>query len=126
MPEFGVIVGQDAVTNVPTVDTRKLNTIALVQDGQTVVLGGLRKKDVTHQMNKVPLLGDLPLVGVLFRFEGEDTANTELVIFITPTVVEQPIIMSPSEEKAYELTEFSGPDPVLTRSEKNYEEEPYD
>jgi type IV pilus assembly protein PilQ len=122
MPEFGVIVGQDAVTNVPTVDTRKLNTIALVQDGQTVVLGGLRKKDVTHQMNKVPLLGDLPLVGILFRFEGEDTANTELVIFITPTVVEQPIIMSPSEEQAYELTEFSGPDPVLTRSEKNYEE----
>lgn len=123
MPEFGVIVGQDDVTNVPTVDTRKINTIALVKDGQTVVLGGLRKKDVAQQTNKIPLLGDLPLLGALFRFETEDTATTELLVFITPRIVEQPITLSTSEQGAYEETEFPGPDPVLTRAEKEYESE---
>ena len=86
-PEFGVLVSQHATTLVPTVDTRKLNTIALIKDGQTVVLGGLRKKDVSHQVNKIPLLGDLPLAGALFRFEGEDTTVTELVVFITPRII---------------------------------------
>lgn len=120
-PKFSVVVGQEPVTGVVTVDSRRVNTIALVKDGQTVVLGGLLKKDVSSQTNKIPLLGDLPLLGVLFRFEGEDTANTELVIFITPKIVEQPIIMTDRESKAYELTEFSGPVPVPTRAEKAFE-----
>jgi len=118
LPEFGVIVSTDTTTNVPTVDTRKVDTIALVKDGQTVVLGGLRKKDVTQQTNKIPLLGDLPLVGALFRFEGEDTTNSEMVVFITPRIIEQPV-MSEDERRAYEVTEFSGPEPTLTRAEKD-------
>jgi type IV pilus assembly protein PilQ len=118
LPEFGVVVGQDPVTGVVTVDTRRVNTIALVKDGQTVVLGGLRKKDVSSQTNKIPLLGDLPLVGVLFRFEGEDTANTELVVFITPTIVEQPLTMTDIEAEAYKATEFCRPAPVPTRAER--------
>lgn len=122
VPEFGVIVGTDDLTNVPTVDTRRVNTIALVQDGQTVVLGGLRKKDVTRQVNKVPILGDIPIAGILFRFTGEDTANTELVVFITPRVVEQPLMMTDRESKAYEGTEFGGPIPTPTRAEQAYEE----
>jgi type IV pilus assembly protein PilQ len=118
IPEFGVIVGTDDITNVPTVDTRRVNTIALVKDGQTVVLGGLRKKDVSRQVNKVPVLGDLPLVGLLFRFEGEDTTNTELVVFITPKIIEQPSIMTDRESEAYEATEFEGPAPMPTRAEQ--------
>jgi len=118
MPEFGVIVSQDAVTNVPTVDTRKLNTITLVKDGDTVVLGGLRKKDVSQQINKIPLLGDLPLIGGLFRFEGEDTSVTELVVFITPRIVVEQPVLSEDELRAYEKTEFSGPRVRLTKAEK--------
>ncbi|MHC4622629.1 MAG: secretin N-terminal domain-containing protein [Planctomycetota bacterium] len=127
LPEFNVLVGRvnlstDA-TNVPVVDTRKVDTIALVKDRQTVVLGGLRKKDVSKQINKIPLLGDLPVLGGLFRFEGEDTAVTELVVFITPQIVEQPVIMAESERQAYEVTEFSGPTVDYTRAEKSEESE---
>ncbi len=119
-PEFSVVVREESfsTSDVPVVDTRKVNTITLVKDGQTVVLGGLRKKDVSQQVNKVPLLGDLPLIGALFRFEGEDTAITELVVFITPRIIEQPITMSQTEQHALEVTNFSGPKVNLTRAEK--------
>jgi len=118
IPEFGVVVGTLSEGSPPTVDTRRVNTIALVKDGQTVVLGGLRKKDVGQQVNKIPLLGDLPLIGALFRFEGEDTAVTELVVFITPRIIKQPV-MSEDEKRAFEVTEFDGPKPTLTRAEKS-------
>ena len=118
LPEFSVVVGTLVAGTVPTVDTRKVNTIALVKDGQTVVLGGLRKKDVSQQINKIPLLGDLPLVGALFRFEGENTVNSEIVVFITPRIIEQPV-MTEDELRAYEKTGFSGPEPGLTRAEKS-------
>ena len=113
-PEFGVHVG---TTDPPAVDTRKVDTIALVKDGDTVVLGGLRKKDVSQQINKIPLLGDLPLVGALFKFEGEDTTVSELVIFITPRIIKQPVL-SKTELAQLEVTEFKGPEPSLTRAEK--------
>jgi len=122
-PEFGVLVTRVLAgsSNVPVVDTRKVNTIALIKDGQTVVIGGLRKKDVSKQINKIPLLGDLPLLGGLFRFEGEDTAVTELVVFITPHIIEQQVL-SETEKRALEATEFSAPQPSDTRAEKKAEE----
>jgi type IV pilus assembly protein PilQ len=122
-PEFGVVIDTvDAITsNVPVVDTRRVDTIALVRDGQTVALGGLRKKGVTQQINKVPLLGDLPLVGLLFRFTGENTTINELVIFITPRIVEQPALLSEAERKAYEMTDFGGPRIRYTEAEKSIE-----
>ena len=126
IPEFNVLVERVSLatqtTNVPVVDTRKVDTIALVKSGNTVVLGGMRKKEIGTQVNKIPLLGDLPLIGGLFRFEGEDTAVTELVVFITPRIVNRPV-MSESEERAYEVTEFSGPRFSLTRAEKEASEE---
>ncbi len=109
-------------TTVPIVDTRKVNTIALVKSGHTVVLGGLRKKETSTQVNKIPLLGDLPLIGGLFRFEGESTAVNELVVFITPRIVNRPVL-SEAEELAYEATEFSGPRVSLTKAEKKKAEE---
>ena len=72
-------------------------------------------------MNKIPLLGDLPLIGGLFRFEGEDTVNTELIVFITPQIVERSDLTA-NEAQAYELTRFSAPKPKLTRAEKELEE----
>ncbi len=125
LPEFGVKVGDVTMLagTVPIVDTRKVDTIALVEDGQTVVIGGLRKKNVTQQTNKVPLLGDIPILGLLFRFEGEDVDNSELVVFITPRIVEQPTLTE-AEKRALEVTEFDGPVPVKTRAEKADEEKP--
>ena len=118
-PEFGVVVGQVQIStsDVPIVNTRKVNTTALVRDGQAVVLGGLRKKDTTKRVNKVPILGDIPVLGYLFRFEGEATVNTELVVFITPRIVKESILTE-TEQKALDITEFSGPMPSTTKAEK--------
>jgi type IV pilus assembly protein PilQ len=125
MPEFNVFVERVTLssTDVPVVDTRKVNTVALVKDGQTVVLGGMRKKDVSKENNKVPLLGDLPLVGGLFRFEGEDTAVTELIVFITPWIVGQEPVLSLDEQEALEETKFSKPKTSLTKAEQGILEE---
>ncbi|MFC1737785.1 secretin and TonB N-terminal domain-containing protein [Planctomycetota bacterium] len=105
----------------PVVDRREANTTLLVKNGQTVVLGGLRKKDVTRQVNKVPILGDIPLVGLLFRFEGEDTITSEMVVFITPHIATTPVL-SEREQQAYDQTNFSGPEVDFTRAEKESEQ----
>ncbi len=125
VPEFGVFVErvQLATSNVPVVDTRKVDTIALVKDGQTVVLGGLRKKDTTQNVYKVPLLGDLPLLGGLFKSETEETITSELVIFITPQIITQPVL-SLDEQQVLEETMFSRPMPSSTRAERKIAEKP--
>ncbi|UCC98213.1 MAG: hypothetical protein JSW66_20500 [Phycisphaerales bacterium] len=117
-PEFSVLVERVQVSssNVPVVDTRKVQTVALVKDGQAVVLGGLQKKETSQQVNKIPVLGDIPVLGHLFRFEGEATVNSELVIFITPRIIMDPTL-SESEMEALEITRFSGPKPATTKAE---------
>ena len=80
----------------------------MIKDGQTVVIGGLKKQDVSQQKNKIPLLGDLPLIGALFRFEGESTVNSELVIFITPHLVTEPTLTE-EEQMHLDDTVFVSP-----------------
>jgi len=117
-PEFSVLVERVTVSssNVPVVDTRKVQTVALVKDGQAVVLGGLKKKETSQQVNKVPVLGDIPILGHLFRFEGEATVNTELVVFITPRIIMDPSL-SEHELEALDVTKFNAPRPTTTRAE---------
>jgi len=127
-PSFSVatgtvqVVGQGASYPQPIVDRREADTTLLVKSGQTVVLGGLRKKTVTQQINKIPILGDIPGLGKLFRFTGEDTVNSELVVFITPRVVEQTVLSAP-EADAHKETEFPGPQPSHTKAEKSAKED---
>ena len=104
----------------PVVDRREATTTLLIKSGQTVVLGGLRKKEATKQINKIPLLGDLPLIGGLFRFEGEDTVTSELVVFVTPWLIENPEL-SPTELEQFKITDFDGPKVTLTKAEKEIE-----
>jgi type II secretory pathway component GspD/PulD (secretin) len=123
-PEFSVQTGNvtfstsDLSYPQPIVATRTAKTTLLVDSGQTVVLGGLRKKDVNKTVNKVPLLGDIPLICYLFRFEGEDTVNSEMLVFITPKIVTDSSL-SDLEKKQYEVTEFPGPAIEQTRAEKD-------
>jgi type IV pilus assembly protein PilQ len=123
LPEFGVVIGQVQVSSsdVPIVDTRKVDTIALVQNGHAVVIGGLRKKDTTQQINKVPLLGDLPILGALFKFEGESTVITELVVFITPPMIVTEPVLTETEQQAYDVTIFDGPKSRNTKAEDKLE-----
>jgi len=123
-PEFSVQTGNVTFTTSgltypqPIVATRTAKTTLLVDSGQTVVLGGLRKKDVNKTVNKVPLLGDIPLICYLFRFEGEDTTNSEMLVFITPKIVTE-ASLTDIEKKQYEVTEFPGPAVEQTRAEKD-------
>ncbi|MGD8501550.1 MAG: secretin N-terminal domain-containing protein [Phycisphaerales bacterium] len=89
VPEFGILVAQDML-GVPTVDTRRADTTTLVKDGQTIAIGGLRKRETSKDISKVPVLGDIPLVGGLFKSETESEQITELVVFITTKIVTSP------------------------------------
>jgi general secretion pathway protein D len=72
----------------PRTRVRQVTTSAVVWDGQTVVLGGLISENVTRYKDKVPLLGDLPWLGKLFRSESSQTQKKNLVIFVTPTIID--------------------------------------
>ncbi|CCN85537.1 putative Type IV pilus secretin PilQ [Vibrio nigripulchritudo SFn27] len=71
------------------IETQRIGTQVLVDNGETVVLGGIYQQSVTNTVDKVPLLGDLPLLGALFRRSYENLGKSELLIFITPKVVLQ-------------------------------------
>ncbi len=73
-------------TEVPIVDTRKVNTSLLLKDGQIVVLGGLRRQEKTKGVNGIPILADLPIVGALFRSTRTITKNSELIVFLAPHI----------------------------------------
>lgn len=82
-----VIETQTSGIDSPTIQQRKINTTVAVDDGSTVALGGLIRDRVTDGHSKVPLLGDIPGVGELFRSTSKKNERTELVILITPRVV---------------------------------------
>ncbi|MCH8099123.1 MAG: type IV pilus secretin PilQ [Proteobacteria bacterium] len=74
---------------VPSIDTRSIETQVLVADGQTVVLGGIYETERREVIRKVPFLGDLPFVGVLFRSMQRVDNKAELLIFVTPRILEE-------------------------------------
>jgi len=74
--------------SVPSIDTRELMTTVLVANGDTVVLGGIFQDEKSSREEKVPWLGDIPVAGALFRRRANDTKKRELLIFVTPTIVE--------------------------------------
>ena len=74
---------------VPSIDTRSVETQVLVADGQTVVLGGIYETERRETFNKVPFLGDLPGIGVMFRSTQRVDNKAELLIFVTPRILEE-------------------------------------
>jgi type II secretory pathway component GspD/PulD (secretin) len=78
-----------------------------IQDGQTVVIGGLMQDQKTENVQKIPLLGDIPGLGMLFRSSTTTKAKTELLIFMTPHVASKPDMlkgMSKDEMNGTKLT----------------------
>ena len=74
---------------VPSIDTRAVETQVLVEDGQTVVLGGIYETERRETITKVPFLGDIPAVGALFRSKQMQNDKSELLIFVTPRILEE-------------------------------------
>ena len=75
--------------SVPSIDTRELNTTVLIENGDTVVLGGIFQDEKGSVEEKVPWLGDVPYLGALFRRRANTIGKRELLIFVTPTIVEE-------------------------------------
>lgn len=71
----------------PAINTKQVQTQVLVENGGTVVIGGIFTQDERNEINKVPLLGDIPVLGVLFQNRVRSTNKTELLVFITPKIV---------------------------------------
>jgi type IV pilus assembly protein PilQ len=85
----GQVITNERGGQVPSIDTRALQTQVLVNNGQTVVLGGIYETEQAETIRKVPWLGDVPGVGALFRTTTTTSNKTELLIFVTPKILKE-------------------------------------
>lgn len=81
-------VNSDCRATEPCINTQRLNTNVMVEDGGTLILGGIYEEENSESVSKVPLLGDIPVVGNLFKSRTRSDKKTELLIFITPRIVD--------------------------------------
>ncbi len=97
--------------NQPVFSVRKVSTSVSVYDGSTVVLGGLVREDIQKVNDKVPVIGDLPLIGRLFRSKIDQNIKRNLIIFVTARLIDpsgQPLLNTTEEEE--EIAPLTGPD----------------
>ncbi len=110
-PLVGTVVLTPNVINQPIFSTRKVSTSVSVYDGSTVVLGGLVREDIQKVNDKVPILGDVPLVGRLFRSKVDQNIKRNLIIFVTARLIDpsgQPILNTEEDEEV--VQPLVGPD----------------
>jgi type IV pilus assembly protein PilQ len=88
-----LVINQDSVgeltTAGPAIDTNAVETQVLVENGETIVLGGIFRSEEITQVSKTPFFGDLPLIGALFRRTSQQEEKSELLVFITPRLVKE-------------------------------------
>lgn len=87
-----LVVTQDTVSEVksglaPAIDTQRIGTQVLVNNGETIVLGGIYQQSIISSVSKIPVLGDIPYFGWMFRNTSESNQKKELLIFVTPRIV---------------------------------------
>ncbi|MBC7326703.1 AMIN domain-containing protein [bacterium] len=87
-PEMSYLIGMYGPDNLPLIATRQAETVLRLKSGESIVLGGLLQEKEEEQMRKVPLLADLPFFGNLFRWRSKNKTHSELMIFITASVIE--------------------------------------
>jgi general secretion pathway protein D len=102
-PQISALTAQTVTiqngVSLPVFDVRSAESYITVHDGQTVVIGGLMQDQKTESVNKIPLLGDIPLIGkLLFSYTNDDKQKTELLIFLTPHVAAAPDALTPLRE----------------------------
>lgn len=81
------ITSQGQITQIPIVSTSETETTVMIKDGVTIMIGGLQKDERTKTVKKTPVLGDIPLIGFVFRSTSEEVKKTELVILLTPHIM---------------------------------------
>jgi type II secretory pathway component GspD/PulD (secretin) len=105
-----------AGVNAPVIDTVSANTVAITPSGQTVVIGGLMQRDKSSTEMKIPILGDIPFLGNVFKRRVASNSREELLIFLTPYVIQTPT----------QLVAFSQKDQARTLIPKSYSEQELD
>ena len=121
-PEVSEAVFPTSTSLFPRIQTRESDTQIMVKDGDTVVIGGLIKEKEVKTVSKVPLLGDLPILGLAFKKKSTSKVKTDLMVFITPHIVIDKIEEEKVEIKKEEVTplyesEESGSELELMREE---------
>jgi MSHA type pilus biogenesis protein MshL len=101
--------GGNAVSTQPVIDRRDLDTVAKVHTGETILIAGILKERKSEDQRGFPLLMHIPLLGNAFRRTEESTARTELVIFITPTLIDKKSMAAITEEENRRLSEMEQP-----------------
>ena len=86
-PQITDTTGQASVGGIPPTISQTLTTLRTVRSGDTMVLGGLVRKQETASSQRIPILADIPYLGGLFRTRNKQIADTELLIFVTPTII---------------------------------------
>ena len=107
-PEVSVMSAFDPVTKLPEKSTRRANTSVRVKDGETIVIGGLNQTEQSRTRTRIPVLGQIPLLGWMFTKTERSEAQTEMVFLITPRIMSKTGHLSPEREK--ELLEPLGVD----------------
>jgi MSHA biogenesis protein MshL len=80
---------QEILANAPVLDVREIDTVVRLRDSETLVIAGLMRQEDRERIESVPLLGDIPFLGALFRRTEQEQRNSELVIFLTPHVADR-------------------------------------
>lgn len=134
-PEISSLTDQSVTiasgVSVPVIAKRSADTVVVTPDGQTVIIGGLMQNNKTSSESKIPLLGDIPLLGNLFKRQAKNGTKTELLIFLTPHIVQAPSQLAALSEreraasvlpkKAFtekEMDQFLNELPVKSESQK--------
>ena len=99
---------------IPPIRMRKAETSIALASGQTMAIGGLISNDITRDVTKIPLLGDLPIIGQLFRSTSFTKGETELIILVTPTIVDPQVLVPPMSQ---ELREHMNQNPAGGQSD---------
>ena len=86
---IGQLVPSGFGGTIPSIDTNEVETDVLVDNGQTIVLGGVYQQDTSNSISRVPFFSDLPFVGVLFRNSSVVDNKSELLVFITPKIISE-------------------------------------
>jgi general secretion pathway protein D len=96
--------GSAGAVSAPLINSRSADTVVVTPDGQTVIIGGLMQDSKAEAENKIPLLGDIPLLGNLFKRKTKNDAKTELLIFLTPHIIYAPTEMASIAAREQEKT----------------------
>ena len=83
--------GASGTVSAPVINSRSADTVVVTPDGQTVIIGGLMANSKSDTETKIPLLGDIPILGNLFKHKIKTDSKTELLIFLTPHIIQAPI-----------------------------------